>query len=300
MPERNMSHTLAAESLSVGYGGSLVIDSLDMDIEPGKLTALVGPNGSGKSTLLRAFARLVPLRRGAVKVDGKSTAGMASKSLARRVGMLSQGPTAPEGMTVQDLVRQGRYPHRSIFSPWSVQDGAACEDALRQTNMLDLRERLLHSLSGGQRQRAWIAMTLAQQTDILLLDEPTTFLDIAHQIEILELMEHLVTTQGKTIVAVLHDLNQAARHADRIAFLKDGRLLAHGTTATVMNGEMIEAAFGVKCNVISDPFHSKPLFLLKHKRALNGCNPPYRSQCDKPECHIPASATDMLNHLVMF
>lgn len=261
MANRDVIHALSAENVSIGYGRTTIVSDLDMEIERGSFTALVGPNGSGKSTLLRAFAGLLPLQQGTVKLGGDTIAALSSKQIARRLGMLSQGPSVPEGMTVLDLVRQGRYPHRSIFGRWSPEDEEACEQALELTGMQHLRDRDLDSLSGGQRQRAWISMTLAQQTDILLLDEPTTFLDIAHQSEVMELLEILVSTRGKTVVAVLHDLNQAARHADRIAFLKDGRLLAHGSPGEVMNGELIELVFGVTCHVMNDPITGKPLFL---------------------------------------
>lgn len=250
---------LAAHAVSIGYGRSVIVRDLDLTVEKGSFTALLGPNGSGKSTLLRALARLLPVRSGTVALDGRPIDGLSARQLARRIGVLGQGTVAPEGMTVAELVRQGRYPHRSLFSRWSAADEKACADALAQTGALHLKDRLLESLSGGQRQRAWISMTLAQETDILLLDEPTTYLDLAHQVEVLELMRELAGARGKTVVAVLHDLNLAARYADRIAFLKAGRLVAYGRAEELMNAQTIEDVFGLACSVLVDPFTGKPL-----------------------------------------
>lgn len=264
------NNDLAAEGVSVAYGRTVVVDGLDLAIPCGAFTALIGPNGSGKSTILRALAGLLTPKAGTVRLDGRSVAELSTKEIARRVGVLAQGPVAPEGLTVLDLVRQGRYPHRSLFGRWSEQDDVACAEALALTGMEDLAGRPLDSLSGGQRQRAWIAMTLAQETPILLLDEPTTFLDLAHQIEVMELVSDLVATRGKTVVAVLHDLNQASRHADHMVLLKEGTIAAAGRPEDVMNAALIEHVFGVAVTVMPDPVMGTPMCvpLAKRSRSL--------------------------------
>lgn len=250
---------LSTRGLSLGYGQRLIVEALDLVVPRGAFTVLLGQNGSGKSTILRALAGLLRPVAGAVLLDGRPIRELSTRDLARRIGVLSQGPSAPEGLTVLDLVRQGRYPHRSIFARWSEADEIACEEALRLTNMGDLRDQRLDSLSGGQRQRAWIAMTLAQETDILLLDEPTTFLDLAHQIEVMDLITELVRTRRKTIVAVLHDLNQASRHADHMVLLKAGRIAGSGKPGDVMTAANIGDVFGVKTVVIADPLTGTPM-----------------------------------------
>ncbi|MGU3495308.1 ABC transporter ATP-binding protein [Xanthobacteraceae bacterium A53D] len=252
---------LAARTISIAYGRSVIVDGLDLTIPTGRFTALIGPNGSGKSTILRALGGLSAPRTGSVVLDGRSIAHLPAKAMARRIGLLAQGPAAPEGLTVMDLIRQGRYPHRPLFGRWSQTDAEACEEALALTGMDALRNRPLDALSGGQRQRAWIAMTLAQQTGILLLDEPTTFLDLAHQIEVMDLITQLVAEQGKTIVAVLHDLNQAARHADHMVLLKDGRIATAGTPAEVMTSANIQNVFAVASSIITDPLTGTPMCL---------------------------------------
>lgn len=249
---------LAANRVSVAYDRTVVVDELNLAIPVGRFTALIGPNGSGKSTILRALAGLMSVETGSVVLDGRAIASLATKDMARRVGVLLQGPVAPEGLTVEDLVRLGRYPHRSLFARWSVEDEEACEEALTLTTLMSLRHRRLDSLSGGQRQRAWIAMTLAQRSEILLLDEPTTFLDLAHQIEVMELITMLVRERGKTVVAVLHELNHAARHADHMVLLKAGRIAAAGPPGEVMTVESIESVFGVRSVIISDPLSGTP------------------------------------------
>ncbi|SEF53371.1 ABC transporter ATP-binding protein [Bosea lathyri] len=258
-PDSNDRATLAAERLSLAYGRVSIVDSLDLIVPDRAFTALVGPNGSGKSTILRALAGLLAPRDGTILLDGRSIARLPAKEMARRVGVLSQGPGAPEGLTVLDLVRQGRYPHRSLFGRWSQADEDACARALWLTGMDALCERPLDSLSGGQRQRAWITMALAQETDILLLDEPTTFLDLAHQIEVMELIAALVGDRGKTVVAVLHDLNQAARYADHMVLLKAGRVAAAGRPDEVMTVESIDEVFGVTACIMSDPVTGTPM-----------------------------------------
>lgn len=250
---------LAGIDINIGYGKSHVVDNLNLIVPPRRFTALIGPNGSGKSTILRTFAGLMPAASGALLVDGHNVATLSTRDMARRIGVLLQGPVAPEGLTVNDLVQQGRYPHRSLFARWSSQDQSACEEALRLTGIYDLADRLLDSLSGGQRQRAWIAMTLAQQSEILLLDEPTTYLDLEHQIELMKLVTMLVERQGKTIVAVLHDINQAARYAHNIVILRAGRIIASGEPREVISAKTIADVFKVNTMIMCDPVAGTPL-----------------------------------------
>ncbi|MEO9340307.1 ABC transporter ATP-binding protein [Mesorhizobium sp. SB112] len=257
---------LAAKGVSVAYGRSVVVEGLDLTIPAGVFTALIGPNGSGKSTILRALAGLLAPKAGTIRLDGGSISELSTKKVARRIGVLAQGPIAPEGLTVLDLIRQGRYPHRSLFGHWSEKDDEACGEALRLTGMEELQARPLDSLSGGQRQRAWIAMTLAQETPILLLDEPTTFLDLAHQIEVMELIAELVRNREKTVVAVLHDLNQAARYADHMVMLKDGKVSAAGKPADVMTAETVKDVFGVASVIFPDPVAGTPMCVARSER----------------------------------
>jgi iron complex transport system ATP-binding protein len=252
-------HALSADGVSLGYGRATIVERLSLDIPRGAFTVLLGPNGSGKSTLLRALSGLIAPQAGAVLLDGLSIATFGAKELARRVGVLSQGPSAPEGLTVLDLVQQGRYPHRSLFGRWTRQDDEACAEAIALTRLEPLQGRALESLSGGERQRAWIAMALAQQTEILLLDEPTTFLDLAHQLEILDLIADLVRDRRKTVVAVLHDLNQAARYGDRMVLLKAGAVISAGPPGDVMTAAAIAEVFGVAASIISDPVTGTPM-----------------------------------------
>jgi iron complex transport system ATP-binding protein len=243
---------LSVVGLALGYGSSVIVEGLDLSIPQHAFTVFLGRNGSGKSTVLRAFAGLLRPRSGKVLLDGIPLAKFSARESARRIAILSQGPTAPEGLTVSDLVRQGRYPHRNLFAGWSRADEEACDEALHLTGMADLREKPLENLSGGQRQRAWIAMSLAQQTDILLLDEPTTFLDLAHQSEVMSLIITLVKSRGKTVVAVLHDINQATRYADHIVTFKAGRLIAQGPPAQIMNRDLVRRVFDIDPEVIHD------------------------------------------------
>lgn len=247
-----MTDGLTVRNLTLGYGEAPVVAGLDLTIPTGRFTVLAGPNGSGKSTLLRALAGTMRARTGQVLLDGVSVAAMPTRDLARRIGILPQAPQAPEGMIVADLVRMGRFPHRGLLSRWSQTDEAACAEALRMTGTTALRDHPLEQLSGGQRQRAWIAMVLAQQSPTLLLDEPTTFLDLAHQIEVLHLIEDLVA-DGRTVVAVLHDLNQAARHADHLILLSGGRVAAAGPPAEVLTAQSVADVFGVQVSILQDP-----------------------------------------------
>jgi len=251
--------TIQTESLTLGYDHAPVVADLDVVLPRGQITALVGPNGCGKSTLLRGIARLLKPRSGAVYLDGDLIFKLPTKELARRLGVLPQGPVAPEGLTVRDLVAQGRYPHQHWFQQWSPEDERITSRALTITGMTELAQRPLDALSGGQRQRAWIAMVLAQDTPTLLLDEPTTFLDIAHQLEVLHLLQMLNETEGRTIVMVLHDLNQAARYAHHMVVMYQGSVVATGTPEQVMTPVMLQNVFGIAADIIPDPRTGLPL-----------------------------------------
>ncbi|GAA4434312.1 ABC transporter ATP-binding protein [Georgenia halophila] len=252
---------LLVENLTLGYHEGVVIDSLDLVVPPGRITAIVGANASGKSTLLRSMSRLLTPRGGQVLLDGKAVHGMPPKELARILGLLPQSPVAPEGITVADLVGRGRHPHQRLMARWSRADEEAVAEALVATDTVELVERPVDELSGGQRQRVWIAMALAQRTDILLLDEPTTFLDVSHQVEVLDLLTDLNRERGTTIVMVLHDLNLAARYCEQLVALAGGRLYTAGPPADVLTPEMVRSVFGLRSEVIVDPISAKPLVL---------------------------------------
>ena len=257
MPDRPPA-SLTVEQASFAYADTRIVDQLSLQIEPGSFTVVIGPNACGKSTLLRGLARLLAPEEGQVVLDGRSIAGIPAKTLARRMGLLPQTAVAPEGITVRDLVSRGRYPHRGMLRPWSPTDESAVVEALAATGTTELADRPVDALSGGQRQRVWIAMVLAQQTEVLLLDEPTTYLDVAHQVELLELLAAL-HEQGRTIVAVLHDLNQAARYATTVVAMRDGRVIAEGPPAEVVTSENVSAVFGLANTVIPDPVTGGPL-----------------------------------------
>jgi iron complex transport system ATP-binding protein len=250
---------LTTQDLSLAYDGSPVVTDLNLLIPSGKITALVGPNGCGKSTLLRGIARLHKPRSGTVLIDGDAIHKLPTKELSKRLGILPQSPVAPEGLTVRELVAQGRYPHQRWFQQWSAQDEAIAERAMAITGMRELADRPLDALSGGQRQRAWIAMALAQDTETLLLDEPTTFLDMAHQIEVLHLLERLNREQGRTILMVVHDLNHASRFADHIVAMAAGRIVTAGTPHQVLTAETLRTVFGVEADIVPDPRTGVPL-----------------------------------------
>jgi iron complex transport system ATP-binding protein len=252
---------LQAQGLSVAYDATLVLDRLDLAVPRAQITAIVGANGSGKSTLLRALARLLRPHDGTVLLDGRAIRALPSRDVARRLGVLPQSPLAPEGLTVEDLVTRGRYPHQGLFRQWSRQDEAAVEEALAATATAELRDRPVDELSGGQRQRAWIAMALAQQTELLLLDEPTTFLDLAHQMEVLDLLDGLVAERGRTVVMVLHDLNQACRYADTLVALHEGRVHAAGAPGEIVDASFVHEVFGLDAYVLDDPVTGTPLCL---------------------------------------
>jgi iron complex transport system ATP-binding protein len=238
-----------------------VIEQLDLDLLPGKVTAIVGANACGKSTLLRSMSRLLTPRSGQVLLDGKAIHSLPAKQVARTLGLLPQSPIAPEGITVAELVGRGRHPHQGLMSRWSADDDRAIADALDVTATADLAERAVDELSGGQRQRVWIAMALAQQTDLLLLDEPTTFLDVSHQVEVLDLLTDLNRSTGTTIVMVLHDLNLAARYADHLVMISGGRLHGAGVPTEVFTEDAVREVFGLQCRVIEDPVSGSPLML---------------------------------------
>lgn len=251
---------LVARGLRVGYGsGNVVLAGLDLQVPSGQVTAIVGGNGSGKSTLLRTMARLLPAEAGAVLLDGRDVAGLPTREVARMLGLLPQSPITPEGITVRDLVARGRTPHTSLWRQWSPADENAVIDALAATRLTELADRPVDALSGGQRQRVWIAMVVAQATPLLLLDEPTTFLDLAHQLDVLELVGRLNREQGRTVVMVLHDLAQACRFADHLVALRDGEIVAAGPPAVVVDQEMVRRVFDVECRILTDPGGDTPV-----------------------------------------
>jgi len=253
------SDRLQARGLRLGYGERPVLDGLDLVVPDGSFTVLVGPNACGKSTLLRGLARMLRPRAGSVLLDGAEVSSLPAKEVARRLGLLPQGPTAPEGMTVVDLVGRGRYPHQGLLGRWSAADEAAVAEAMAATGTAELAGRDVEELSGGQRQRVWLAMALAQQTPLLLLDEPTTYLDIAHQVEVMDLLADLHDAGGRTLVAVLHDLNHAARYATHLVAMREGAVVAQGPPAEVVTAELVEAVFGLRCRVVPDPETGTPL-----------------------------------------
>ncbi|NEQ31409.1 MAG: ABC transporter ATP-binding protein [Leptolyngbya sp. SIO4C5] len=262
------AYTLTTRKLTLAYDQAIIIRDLDLAIPTGKITALVGPNGCGKSTVLKGFGRLLKPQSGVVYLDGKAVAHQPTKAIARQLGLLPQSPIAPERLTVRELVAQGRYPYQNWLQQWSKGDELAVEQALTITEMVELGDRPLDTLSGGQRQRAWIAMTLAQDTDILLLDEPTTFLDLAHQIEVLDLLYELNQAQDRTIVMVLHDLNQACRYADNVIALRAGQVYAQGMPTQVMTETMVRDVFGIDSRIISDPVSETPLCIPIGRKAV--------------------------------
>ena len=255
------SPDLRANALRLSYGDRVVVEDLDLTVAAGKISVIVGANACGKSTLLRALARLLAPQAGIVQLDGRSIQSMPTRRVAQRLGILPQAPVAPEGLTVIDLVGQGRAPHQSWWRQWSAGDEQAVTEALTATGMLQHADRPVDELSGGQRQRAWIAMAVAQGTPVLLLDEPTTFLDLAHQIDVLDLIVDLNRLEGRTVVMVLHDLNQACRYADHVIVMKSGRIVIEGAPAEVVTAELVEKVFGLRCRVTADPVSGTPLII---------------------------------------
>nr|WP_311644433.1 ABC transporter ATP-binding protein [Schaalia odontolytica] len=261
MSETAVSRGLSARDIVVGYRKDApILKGLSLDVLPGELTVIVGPNACGKSTLLRSLARVLGLRRGAVELDGRSVADMDQKALARRLGLLAQSSVASGDMFVEDLVARGRYPYQSVLHQWSAEDDEAVERAMKDAGVADLVGRRVGELSGGQRQRVWIAMSLAQATDILLLDEPTTYLDLNHQLEVLRLAQRL-HRDGVTVVAVLHDLHLAFRYATHLVFMKNGEIVAQGAPHDVVTADLVERVFSVPCRIIDDPETGSPLVI---------------------------------------
>jgi iron complex transport system ATP-binding protein len=254
-------HTLAGEHLRLAYDHFEVCADLTVTVPPGKVTVVVGANACGKSTLLRALARLLKPSGGVVLLDGQDIHRLPTREVATRLGILPQAPIAPEGITVADLVSRGRHPHQSWFRQWRRADEEAVTDAMVATRTLELSGRPVDELSGGQRQRVWIAMTLAQGTGLMLLDEPTTYLDLAHQVEVLDLLVDLNQREGRTIVLVLHDLNQACRYAHHLIAMRGGAIVAEGAPSDVVTTDLVEDVFGLRCRVITDPVSSTPLVL---------------------------------------
>ncbi|MFE3317189.1 ABC transporter ATP-binding protein [Nocardia sp. NPDC059195] len=261
---------LAADAVSLGYGERVIVDELSLDIAPGVVTTVIGPNGCGKSTLLKSLGRLLRPRAGQVVLDGKAISSMKTKDVARVIGMLPQTPVAPEGLTVADLVARGRHPHQSWLRQWSADDETEVAAALAQTGIADLADRTLDELSGGQRQRAWISMALAQGTDILLLDEPTTYLDLAHSLEVLDLVDRLHAEYGRTVVMVLHDLNLAIRYSDELVVMRAGKIVARGKPADIVTAELLAAVFGLEATVLTDPVSGRPMIVPIGTRHVHG------------------------------
>lgn len=250
---------LRVDGITVGYGARRVIEGMDAEIRRGEFTAILGPNACGKSTLLRALARLSRLESGAVLLDGADLRALPTREAARRIGLLPQSSIVPPSIIVRDLVARGRYPHQGPLRRWSAADEEARRRAMADARVSELADRVVDELSGGQRQRVWIAMVLAQETDVLLLDEPTTYLDVAHQVELLDLCLRFRRERGTTVVAVLHDLNQAFRYADRVVMVKEGRIVASGLPEDVVDADCISEVFGLSCVVVPDPVTGTPL-----------------------------------------
>ncbi|KOA20035.1 putative siderophore transport system ATP-binding protein YusV [Clostridium homopropionicum DSM 5847] len=250
---------LQSSKLTLGYNDTIIIDELDLKIPTGQITVFVGANGCGKSTLLRSLARLLKPKSGQVLLEGEGFDSLSTKDIAKRLAILPQGPIAPEGLTVMQLVKQGRYPHQSWLKQWSREDEKIVNQVLEATKMKDLEDRNVNSLSGGQRQRAWIAMSLAQKTDIILLDEPTTYLDLAHQIEILDLLFELNEVEKRTIIMVLHDLNLACRYAHNIVAIQDKKIYAQGKPEDIITKEMVRDVFHMDSEITVDTLFGTPL-----------------------------------------
>ncbi|WP_370247093.1 ABC transporter ATP-binding protein [Nocardioides sp.] len=252
---------LAGEGLTLAYDTTVIARDLDVAIPAGAVTCIVGANACGKSTLLRALGRLLAPRAGRVVLDGRDLRAYSTRDVAHRLGLLPQTPLAPDGITVADLVARGRYPHQRWFRPWSAEDECAVQRALELTRTGDLADRSVDELSGGQRQRVWIAMTLAQGTELMLLDEPTTYLDLAHQVEVLDLLLDLNRAEGRTIAMVLHDLNQAARYSDHLIAMRAGRVVAAGPPRDILTEDLVAEVFGLDCRVVLDEVAGTPLVL---------------------------------------
>ncbi|MEU5798220.1 ABC transporter ATP-binding protein [Streptomyces sp. SUK 48] len=256
---RSTVNRLSADHVTLAYDQRVIAEQLSVEIPDHSFTVIVGPNACGKSTLLRALSRMLKPSQGKVLLDGQAIGSLPAKQVARTLGLLPQSAVAPDGITVADLVGRGRYPHQGLLRQWSTEDERVVQESMRQTGVAELAERYVDELSGGQRQRVWIAMALAQQTPLLLLDEPTTYLDIQHQIDVLDLCAELHEAQGRTLVAVLHDLNHAARYATHLIALRGGEVIAEGAPNDIVTAELVERVFGLKCQVIEDPETGTPL-----------------------------------------
>lgn len=261
-----MNARLRADSIDIGYDGHRVVHGLSLDIPDGQVTTIIGPNGCGKSTLLRALARLLPVQAGAVYLDDRPIGDHPAREVARVMSLLPQTPLAPEGLLVRDLVARGRHPHQNWFAQFSPADEVAVREALTRTSTWDLKDRTMEALSGGQRQRAWIAMTIAQDTDLVLLDEPTTYLDLAHQVEVLNLVCRLNQEKGRTVVMVLHDVNLAARYSDHLVVMKDGHIVTQGDPQ-ILDPALLEEVFGLTAHVVPDPGGGAPVIIPTDSRA---------------------------------
>lgn len=262
-------HTLAAHNLRLGYTGRVIVNELDVTIPDGKVSIIIGANGCGKSTLLKSFVRLLKPIEGEISLDSQSVDSYPAKKLAQTLGLLPQSPVVPEGIKVADLVARGRFPYRRMLQNLTKEDLEAVQEALEVMGITELCDRSVDELSGGQRQRVWIALALAQQTDILLLDEPTTYLDIAYQVEILDLLTELNRRKGTTIVMVLHDINLSARYADWLFAMRKGSLVAQGTPADVLTPELMEEVYGLRCMILEDPISRTPYVVPKGRYHCN-------------------------------
>ncbi|MGC9499203.1 ABC transporter ATP-binding protein [Streptomyces sp. WG7] len=268
--QRSNVNRLTAENVTLAYDQRVIAEKLSVEIPDNSFTVIVGPNACGKSTLLRALSRMLKPTQGRVLLDGSVIQSMPAKQVARTLGLLPQSSIAPDGITVGDLVGRGRYPHQGILRQWSTEDERVVQESMAQTGISELADRYVDELSGGQRQRVWIAMALAQQTPLLLLDEPTTYLDIQHQIDVLDLCAELHEEQGRTLVAVLHDLNHAARYATHLIALRGGEVIAEGAPKDIVTAELVERVFGLGCQVIDDPETGTPLVVPAARKARGG------------------------------
>ncbi len=261
---------LMADDVTLGYDQRVIAEKLSVEIPDNSFTVIVGPNACGKSTLLRALSRMLKPSAGRVLLDGSVIQSMPAKKVAKTLGLLPQSSVAPDGITVGDLVARGRYPHQGLLRQWSPQDEQVVRESMESTGVAELADRYVDELSGGQRQRVWIAMALAQQTPLLLLDEPTTYLDIQHQIDVLDLCAELHEEQGRTLVAVLHDLNHAARYATHLIALREGEIIAEGAPKDIVTADLVERLFGMKCQVIDDPETGTPLVVPAARKTRKG------------------------------
>jgi iron complex transport system ATP-binding protein len=288
--EANVEHSLSAENLAVGYDQREIIHDLSVRIPTGKISVIVGANACGKSTLLKTLARLLKPSRGTVLLDGKSIQSIPTRAVALKLGLLPQSPTAPEGITVADLVGRGRYPRQGWIRQWTKGDDEAIADAMLSTDVLEIADRPIDELSGGQRQRVWIAMALAQETDILLLDEPTTFLDLTHQFEVLDLLVDLNKRDERTIVLVLHDLNQACRFGDHLIAMKDGAIVAEGNPSEVITEEVVQDVFGLAVKVIPDPVAGTPMVVPIGRHTTRAAQPANATTAENPAAKALAAS----------